>query len=98
VSCSPTTRIPDNLDTAGRALLADVPLTLTTPGAGQRLGGGAKGLGPLIGWVGPALPSHPGGVRTQVPASYRVAYARTDSAWWNTPRGSHRRFTRRNRA
>ncbi|YCK38379.1 MBL fold metallo-hydrolase [Actinomadura sp. ATCC 39365] len=35
---------PDNLDHAGRALLADVPLTLTTPGGGQRLGGGAKGL------------------------------------------------------
>ncbi|MFG2004575.1 MBL fold metallo-hydrolase [Spirillospora sp. NPDC048911] len=35
---------PDNLDNAGRALLADVPLTLTTPGGGQRLGEGAKGL------------------------------------------------------
>ncbi|EPH44991.1 MBL fold metallo-hydrolase [Streptomyces aurantiacus] len=35
---------PDNLDTAGRALLADVPLTLTTPGGGRRLGGRAKGL------------------------------------------------------
>ncbi|TQM79321.1 L-ascorbate metabolism protein UlaG (beta-lactamase superfamily) [Saccharothrix saharensis] len=35
---------PDNLDRAGRALLADVPLTLTTPGGGQRLGGGARGL------------------------------------------------------
>jgi L-ascorbate metabolism protein UlaG (beta-lactamase superfamily) len=35
---------PDNLDNAGRALLADVPLTLTTPGGGQRLGNGAKGL------------------------------------------------------
>jgi L-ascorbate metabolism protein UlaG (beta-lactamase superfamily) len=34
----------DNLDNAGRALLADVPLTLTTPGGGQRLGGTAKGL------------------------------------------------------
>jgi L-ascorbate metabolism protein UlaG (beta-lactamase superfamily) len=33
---------PDNLDNAGRALLADVPLTLTTPGGGQRLG--ARGL------------------------------------------------------
>ncbi|MFI1731504.1 MBL fold metallo-hydrolase [Streptomyces acidicola] len=28
----------DNLDTSGRALLADVPLTLTTPGGGERLG------------------------------------------------------------
>ncbi|MDX2966544.1 MBL fold metallo-hydrolase [Streptomyces acidiscabies] len=35
---------PDNLDTSGRALLADVPLTLTTPGGGQRLGGTARGL------------------------------------------------------
>ncbi|MGW4797825.1 MBL fold metallo-hydrolase [Nonomuraea sp. NPDC004297] len=35
---------PDNLDASGRALLADVPLTLTTPGGGQRLGGAAKGL------------------------------------------------------
>ncbi|MGW5350590.1 MBL fold metallo-hydrolase [Streptomyces sp. NPDC004031] len=29
----------DNLDDSGRALLADVPLTLTTPGGGERLGG-----------------------------------------------------------
>jgi L-ascorbate metabolism protein UlaG (beta-lactamase superfamily) len=35
---------PDNLDNSGRALLADVPLTLTTPGGGQRLGKGATGL------------------------------------------------------
>jgi L-ascorbate metabolism protein UlaG (beta-lactamase superfamily) len=35
---------PDNLDRAGRALLADVPLTLTTPGGAQRLGGRARGL------------------------------------------------------
>ncbi|WP_369203642.1 MBL fold metallo-hydrolase [Streptomyces sp. PU-14G] len=35
---------PDNLDDTGRALLADVPLTLTTPGGGRRLGDGAKGL------------------------------------------------------
>jgi L-ascorbate metabolism protein UlaG (beta-lactamase superfamily) len=34
----------DNLDTSGRALLADVPLTLTTPGGGKRLGEKAKGL------------------------------------------------------
>ncbi|MET8543468.1 MBL fold metallo-hydrolase [Kitasatospora sp. NPDC004799] len=34
----------DNLDRAGRALLADVPLTLTTPGGGRRLGGTARGL------------------------------------------------------
>lgn len=35
---------PDNLDISGRALLADVPLTLTTPGGAQRLGDNAKGL------------------------------------------------------
>lgn len=35
---------PDNLDVSGRALLADVPLTLTTPGGGQRLGARARGL------------------------------------------------------
>lgn len=35
---------PDNLDHSGRALLADVPLTLTTPGAGQRLAGTTQGL------------------------------------------------------
>lgn len=34
----------DNLDDSGRALLADVPLTLTTPGGGERLGGSARGL------------------------------------------------------
>ncbi|SHN15773.1 MBL fold metallo-hydrolase [Actinacidiphila paucisporea] len=34
----------DNLDTSGRALLAGVPLTLTTPDAGRRLGEGARGL------------------------------------------------------
>ncbi|WP_049561891.1 MBL fold metallo-hydrolase [Nonomuraea sp. SBT364] len=35
---------PDNLDTSGRALLGDVPLTLTTPGGARRLGDGARGL------------------------------------------------------
>ncbi|WP_069164311.1 MBL fold metallo-hydrolase [Nocardia altamirensis] len=35
---------PDNLDNSGRALLADIPLTITTPGGGHRLGNGAKGL------------------------------------------------------
>ncbi|MEO3754446.1 MBL fold metallo-hydrolase [Streptomyces sp. B6B3] len=35
---------PDNLDHSGRALLADVPLILTTPGGGQRLGAAARGL------------------------------------------------------
>ncbi|MEU5217389.1 MBL fold metallo-hydrolase [Streptomyces sp. NPDC020807] len=35
---------PDNLDIAGRAFLAGVPLTLTTPGGARRLGGAAQGL------------------------------------------------------
>ncbi|MER5943278.1 MBL fold metallo-hydrolase [Streptomyces sp. NPDC001928] len=35
---------PDNLDVSGRALLADVPLTLTTPSGAGRLGGAARGL------------------------------------------------------
>ncbi|WP_335939842.1 MBL fold metallo-hydrolase [Streptomyces sp. PTD5-9] len=34
----------DNLDDSGRALLADVPLTLTTPGGGRRLGERARAL------------------------------------------------------
>ncbi|MFJ4537583.1 MBL fold metallo-hydrolase [Streptomyces tibetensis] len=38
----------DNLDTSGRALLAGIPLTLTTPGGGERLreslGGRVRGL------------------------------------------------------
>ncbi|BEL05433.1 MBL fold metallo-hydrolase [Actinoplanes sichuanensis] len=37
---------PDNLDDSGRALLADVPLTVTTPGGADRLGGTARGLAP----------------------------------------------------
>ncbi|MFI1509609.1 MBL fold metallo-hydrolase [Streptomyces sp. NPDC020597] len=34
----------DNLDRSGRALLAGVPLTLTTPESGERLGDRARGL------------------------------------------------------
>lgn len=37
----------DNLDTAGRELLQEVPLTLTTPGGAERLGGTARGLHPF---------------------------------------------------
>ncbi|MFG3620366.1 MBL fold metallo-hydrolase [Nocardia sp. NPDC047654] len=58
---------PDNLDDSGRALLADVPLTLTTPGGEQRLGNGAKGLAD---WESIEL-ARPGGGRiavTGVPA------------------------------
>ncbi|MEV8066709.1 MBL fold metallo-hydrolase [Streptomyces sp. NPDC085995] len=58
---------PDNLDRSGRALLADVPLTLTTRGGADRLGGTARGLAP---WDSTVLPG-PGGVDvtvTTVPA------------------------------
>jgi L-ascorbate metabolism protein UlaG (beta-lactamase superfamily) len=37
---------PDNLDTAGRALLSKIPLVLTTTIGAERLGGGAIGLVP----------------------------------------------------
>jgi L-ascorbate metabolism protein UlaG (beta-lactamase superfamily) len=40
---------PDNLDEAGRALLAEVPLVLTTTEGAQRLGGSARGLEPFQG-------------------------------------------------
>ncbi len=39
-------RHPDNLDSEGRALLARVPLVLTTPDGAERLGGNAVGLAP----------------------------------------------------
>jgi L-ascorbate metabolism protein UlaG (beta-lactamase superfamily) len=38
---------PDNLDAAGRALLAEIPLVLTTEAGAARLGGGARGLAPF---------------------------------------------------
>ncbi|MEU4390036.1 MBL fold metallo-hydrolase [Kribbella sp. NPDC023855] len=52
---------PDNLDTAGRAFLAEVPLTLTTPGGGQRLGDRARGLAD---WESIELARPGGGVLT----------------------------------
>ncbi|MYX43243.1 MBL fold metallo-hydrolase [Streptomyces sp. SID89] len=55
---------PDNLDRSGRALLADVPLTLTTRGGADRLGGTARGLAP---WDSTVLPG-PGGVDVTVTA------------------------------
>jgi L-ascorbate metabolism protein UlaG (beta-lactamase superfamily) len=38
---------PDNLDVSGRALLADLPLVLTTRDGAARLGGSARGLDPF---------------------------------------------------
>ncbi|WP_406278871.1 MBL fold metallo-hydrolase [Streptomyces sp. NBC_00191] len=57
----------DNLDDSGRALLADVPLTLTTPSGAGRLGGTAR---PLTDWESIEL-NRPGGGKitvTGVPA------------------------------
>jgi L-ascorbate metabolism protein UlaG (beta-lactamase superfamily) len=55
---------PDNLDAAGRALTAAVPLTLTTPSAAGRLSGSAR---PLATWQRQELRA-PGGGRVQVTA------------------------------
>ncbi|WP_371477928.1 MBL fold metallo-hydrolase [Kitasatospora sp. NBC_00315] len=52
---------PDNLDHSGRALLADVPLVLTTRGGEGRLGGTARGLAP---WESVDLARPDGGVLT----------------------------------
>ncbi|MGW2380735.1 MBL fold metallo-hydrolase [Streptomyces lincolnensis] len=51
----------DNLDDSGRALLADVPLTLTTPGGADRLGGTARPLPP---WTSVRLDRPDGGTLT----------------------------------
>jgi L-ascorbate metabolism protein UlaG (beta-lactamase superfamily) len=37
---------PDNLDRAGRGVVAEAPLTLSTPAAAARLGGNVRGLAP----------------------------------------------------
>ena len=52
---------PDNLDTAGRALLAEVPVVLTTRSAAARLGGTTQGLAP---WDAVDLPRPGGGTVT----------------------------------
>ncbi|KJK40696.1 Zn-dependent hydrolase [Streptomyces variegatus] len=51
----------DNLDTTGRTLLADAPLTLTTPGGAGRLGGTAR---PLKDWESIELDRPDGGTIT----------------------------------
>ncbi|TYB42873.1 MBL fold metallo-hydrolase [Actinomadura chibensis] len=60
---------PDNLDTGGRAFLADVPLTLTTEAAAGRLGGTARAL---PNWEDVELPRPDGGTLrvTGVPAQH----------------------------
>lgn len=55
----------DNLDRSGRALLADVPLTLTTPSGSGRLGGTARPLAP---WESIEL-DRPGGGTVRVTAT-----------------------------
>jgi L-ascorbate metabolism protein UlaG (beta-lactamase superfamily) len=52
---------PDNLDRSGRALLTDVPVTLTTTGGAGRLGGTARGLAP---WESAELRRPDGGTVT----------------------------------
>jgi L-ascorbate metabolism protein UlaG (beta-lactamase superfamily) len=52
---------PDNLDASGRALLADVPVVLTTRSAAARLGGASRGLAP---WEAVDLPRPDGGTVT----------------------------------
>ncbi|WP_158854125.1 MBL fold metallo-hydrolase [Saccharothrix deserti] len=55
----------DNLDRAGRAFLADIPLTLTTTSAADRLGGDTRGLAP---WESVEL-TRPGGGTVTVTAA-----------------------------
>lgn len=60
---------PDNLDRAGRAMLATVPVVFTTKSGALRLGGNAQGLEP---WAQIELPRPDGGVLTvtAVPARH----------------------------
>jgi L-ascorbate metabolism protein UlaG (beta-lactamase superfamily) len=60
---------PDNLDEAGRGLLADVPLVLTTESGADRLGGDTRGLAP---WATVDVPLPDGGsiTVTAVPARH----------------------------
>lgn len=52
---------PDNLDTAGRALLSTVPLVFVTESGAERLGGNARGLAP---WQSAQLARPDGGTLT----------------------------------
>ncbi|MFE0178879.1 MBL fold metallo-hydrolase [Streptomyces sp. NPDC059002] len=52
---------PDNLDIAGRKLLADIPIVLTTPGGQERLSCRAKGL---VDWESTELRRPDGGTVT----------------------------------
>lgn len=62
----------DNLDASGRALLATLPLVVTTPAAAERLGGAAVGLDP---WASIELTGPEGLVRaTATPARHGPAH------------------------
>ena len=56
----------DNLDHAGRALLGQVPLVLTTQAGAARLGGASRGLAP---WQSTATLAGPDGRHLQVTAT-----------------------------
>ncbi|MDA2804990.1 MBL fold metallo-hydrolase [Nocardiopsis suaedae] len=55
---------PDNLDLSGRALLADVPLTLTTRSGAERLAATARSVRGLAPWEGTEVPRPGGGAVT----------------------------------
>jgi len=99
----------DNLDRAGRALLADVPLTLTTTAGAERLGGTARGLAP---WESvqlsdvvrvtatPARHGPAGGDRGPVvgfvltsPDQDGAVYVSGDTVWFDGVEQIGRRFT-----
>ena len=99
----------DNLDRAGRALLADVPLTLTTTVGAERLGGTARGLAP---WESvqlsdvvrvtatPARHGPAGGDRGPVvgfvltsPDQDGAVYVSGDTVWFDGVEQIGRRFT-----
>ncbi|MFC7585317.1 hypothetical protein ACFQYP_17480 [Nonomuraea antimicrobica] len=69
---------PDNLDNSGRALLADVPLTLTTPGAGSAWGTGPRAwpTGSRSNWTAPAAARS---LSRACPPSTGPAHARTSN-------------------
>ncbi len=68
---------PDNLDISGRALLAELPLVLTTPAGADRLGASARGLAP---YESVDLDSRVGRLTvTAVPAQHRPVGADAQS-------------------
>lgn len=76
---------PDNLDESGRALLADVALTLTTPGGGQRLGAGARGwpTGSRSNWTAPTAAPSPSRPFPRSTGPARARRSRRSPARWS---------------